>query len=336
MRRNHTLRRRDARPGLVQVACLCFGLSGSPGAKVGDNPGSGAMSVPRTLGGARRFVVRRRTFLLTATASAGVLAARFALLPRGLSQQQIDRLAEAPAVPVPTRLLQATTPVAAPTVDPADPPLAVSTSAARSSLPAATPTPELDYDLSKSMVNPLAEQLELGPIIVKWKGLFKINTVERDPYSHLDRWSLGVDGLVSSKTTYDRSALNRLGRCKVQADFQCVEGWGVRGVVWEGVRLKDVLDRAGLTQNARGVTFHTVGGVYTESLSLEQAFQDDVLLADTMNGKPLPQNQGLPLRLVVPFMYGYKSAKWVNGIEATEKRHVGFWERRGWMLDPYV
>jgi DMSO/TMAO reductase YedYZ molybdopterin-dependent catalytic subunit len=196
-----------------------------------------------------------------------------------------------------------------------------------------------DYDLSGSMpsLNGLARELELGPQTVRF-GTFGINTVERQPERGLDRerWSVGVDGLVGQPLHLSAESLADLPRIEQISDFHCVEGWGVRDVAWQGVRLRDLLEQVQPSPDARFVTFSTLGGVYTDSLSLDQARRPDTLLATHLDGQPLPDRQGYPLRLVVPSMYGYKSVKWLARIQVEARRHVGFWERRGWQLDPYV
>ena len=196
-----------------------------------------------------------------------------------------------------------------------------------------------DYDLSRSMpsLNGLARELELGPQTVRF-GTFGINTVERQPQRGLDRerWSVSVGGLVAQTFDIRPDSLASLPQVQQTSDFHCVEGWGVRDVAWQGIRLRDVLAQAGPLPDGRFVTFSTLGGVYTESLTLDQARRPDTLLATHVDGQPLPDRQGYPLRLVVPSMYGYKSVKWLARIQVEARRHVGFWERRGWQLDPYV
>jgi DMSO/TMAO reductase YedYZ molybdopterin-dependent catalytic subunit len=169
-------------------------------------------------------------------------------------------------------------------------------------------------------------------------GTFGINTVERQPQRGLDRerWSVAVDGLVSQPLALTPESLARLPQTMQTSDFHCVEGWGVRDVAWRGVRLGDLLDHVQPLGEARFVTFTSLGGVYTDSLTLEQARRPDTLLATHLDGQPLPDRQGYPLRLVVASMYGYKSVKWLARIQVEARRHVGFWERRGWQLDPYV
>jgi DMSO/TMAO reductase YedYZ molybdopterin-dependent catalytic subunit len=241
----------------------------------------------------------RRAFLATLGLSAGAIAARVALLPRGLSDAEIERL---------------------------------------SALPVADS--EADVDLSGSMTyNPVAAEFELGPPILRYKPTFNINTVERLPQPGLaDRndWSVTVDGLVQEPLVLTPDRLAALPRFEHVSDFHCVEGWGVRNVRWEGVQLAPLLAQAAPRPAARFVTFHTLGGVYTDSLTLDQARRPETLLATHVNGQALPDRQGFPIRLVVPFMYGYKSVKWVSRVTLESKRHVGFWERRGWHLDPYT
>jgi methionine sulfoxide reductase catalytic subunit len=196
-----------------------------------------------------------------------------------------------------------------------------------------------EYDLSGSMpsLNGLARELELGPQTVRF-GTFGINTVERQPQRGLDRerWSVAIGGMLDRALDINPESLARLPEVQQTSDFHCVEGWGVRDVAWQGVRLRDVLEQAGPLPEARFVSFSTLGGVYTDSLSLEQARRPDTLLATHLDGQPLPDRQGYPLRLVVPSMYGYKSVKWLAHIQVGARRHLGFWERRGWQLDPYV
>ncbi len=76
--------------------------------------------------------------------------------------------------------------------------------------------------------------------------------------------------------------------------------------------------------------------MYTDALSLSQANGDDIMVAVLMDGKPIPQKLGGPVRLIVPQMYAYKSVKWLQGIELIEKEHMGYWEVRGYDNDAWV
>src|SRR5262249_17351439 len=238
----------------------------------------------------------RRAFLATLSVGIMAIAGRIALLPRGLSDEEIERLASTEA--------------------------------------------DAEIDLGGSMsLNSLAAQLELGPPILRYRPTFNINTVERRPQPGLvarAAWSLSIDGLVDKPLVLTSERLAASPAFELVSDFHCVEGWGVRNVHWAGVQLAPLLAQAHPRAEARFVTFNTLGGVYTDSLILDQAMRADVVLATHLNGQPLADRQGFPIRLVVPFMYGYKSVKWLNRITLESRRHIGFWERRGWQLDPYV
>lgn len=263
-------------------------------------------------------LVRRRVFLATLAASMAAMGARVALLPRGLSDDAIARLESQPAPPPPLRAFQQAPPVAPAPSSAAD---------------------EVDLSGSMANLNPLAQNLELAPHITRFRPHFKINTVERQPQKALasrEAWTIQVEGLVERPFELTPLVLRQLPPASLVADFHCVEGWGVQDVRWEGVRLADVLRHAGVLPEGRFVTFQTLGGIYTDSLALDQAAHPDTLLATHINGSRLPDRQGFPVRLVVPFMFGYKSVKWVSRLTLEVRRHVGFWERRGWQLDPYV
>lgn len=135
---------------------------------------------------------------------------------------------------------------------------------------------------------------------------------------------LGFDELVSMPAT----ALTR--------DFQCVTGWRVPDVAWKGVKLADLLDVAGVQSGATALRLFSFDGVYTESLTLEQARRDDVLVAYEMEGKPVSRAHGGPVRLLMAPMYGYKSIKWLDRIEVVDEVVPGYWEERGYDIDAWV
>ena len=158
----------------------------------------------------------------------------------------------------------------------------------------------------------------------------------REPLRTPADYRLRVTGLVARPRTFTYADLRRLPRAALTSDFQCVTGWRVPDVGWAGVRLADVLDAAGARPGARAVSFRSFDGVYTESLTLEQARRPDVLVADTMDGKPLSRHHGGPVRLLVAPMYGYKSCKWLGGIEVTDRVEPGYWENEGYDVDAWV
>lgn len=168
-------------------------------------------------------------------------------------------------------------------------------------------------------------------------GRFRIYTVTGSlPRRSAADWSLRVRGLVDAPLRLTYADLRDMPPTALTRDFQCVTGWRVSDVAWRGVRLADVLDRAGVQAEARAVRFTSFDGAYTESLTLDQARRRDVLVAYEMGGSPLSTAHGGPVRLYVAPMYGYKSIKWLDGIEVTDRVVPGFWEQRGYDVDAWV
>lgn len=149
-------------------------------------------------------------------------------------------------------------------------------------------------------------------------------------------YRLVIGGLVDSPLTLTLADLRAMPQTGLTRDFQCVTGWRVPDVPWSGVRLADLLDRVGVAPTARAVRFTSFDGAYTESLTLAQARRSDVLVATHMLGARVTRAHGGPVRLYVAPMYGYKSLKWLGGIDLTEQVVPGYWEKRGYDIDAWV
>ncbi len=149
-------------------------------------------------------------------------------------------------------------------------------------------------------------------------------------------WKLTVNGLVDKPYTLTYDELLAMPATHLDKDFQCVTGWRVTNVKWTGVLLSDLLDRAGVQSNAQALKFTSFDGTYTESLTLAQARRPDVIAAYDMLGKPVTSDHGGPVRLYVAPMYGYKSCKWLQGIELTDHVEPGYWEQNGYDVDGWV
>lgn len=149
-------------------------------------------------------------------------------------------------------------------------------------------------------------------------------------------YELTVGGLVTTPRTLGLQDLRAMPQTSLVRDFQCVTGWRVPQVPWSGVRLSEILDSVSPTDDATAVRFTSFDGTYTESLTLEQARREDVILALAMLGGPVTHNHGGPVRLYVAPMYGYKSLKWLGGIELTSDVVPGYWEPRGYSIDGWV
>ncbi len=156
------------------------------------------------------------------------------------------------------------------------------------------------------------------------------------PVVPADTYELTVAGMVRTPLRLNLAGLRSMKRTSLVHNFQCVTGWVVPDVHWEGVRLSDVLERAGVTPAATALRFFSADGVYTESLTLAQAQRPDILVADKMLGANVTTDHGGPVRLYVAPMYGYKSIKWLNRIEVTNKIVDGYWEDEGYPADAWI
>ncbi|WP_033216413.1 molybdopterin-dependent oxidoreductase [Kitasatospora phosalacinea] len=149
-------------------------------------------------------------------------------------------------------------------------------------------------------------------------------------------YTLTVDGLVERPATLRLADLRALAQRRLVHDVQCVTGWRVPATPFEGVPLSALLDAAGVRPEGRAVSFGCFDGAYTESLTLEQARRDDVLVALRMQDRPIGHAHGGPVRLYVAPMYFYKSAKWLSSITVTDTVRPGYWERLGYDVDAWV
>ncbi|MGH7917502.1 MAG: sulfite oxidase-like oxidoreductase [Candidatus Binataceae bacterium] len=158
---------------------------------------------------------------------------------------------------------------------------------------------------------------------------FPVLSYGATPRFHPEKWDFRVIGLVETPLRLDYQQVRALPMSRQVSDFHCVTTWSRFDNVWEGVRITELLKLVKLKPDARFVLIHCDGG-YSTNLPLEEFFDDDVMLAYRHDGHELAPNHGFPLRLVVPKLYGWKSAKWVRAIEFRIKDQRGFWEVRGY------
>ena len=157
---------------------------------------------------------------------------------------------------------------------------------------------------------------------------FPVLTYGPEPKVDINTWTIRVFGLVEQEITLDWQQFAALPWQTLDADFHCVTQWSALDQTWEGVALSDLLELAGVSSEARFVMAHCFGD-YTTNLPLDIAL-DEGFLAHKQGGQPIGKSHGWPLRLIVPSLYGWKSAKWVNGIELMPEDAPGFWEQRGY------
>ncbi len=159
---------------------------------------------------------------------------------------------------------------------------------------------------------------------------FRENSIRGPQYVNASTYTLTVDGLVENRGEYSYDTLiERFPHYRKVVTLSCVEGWDVT-ILWEGVRVKDLLEEAGVKPGANTVIFYAADG-YSSSLPLAYIEDRDILLAYAMNNVTLPAERGFPFQLVAEDRWGYKWVKWVNRIEVSaDENYRGYWESRGY------
>jgi len=159
----------------------------------------------------------------------------------------------------------------------------------------------------------------------------KFPVLSYGPTPTFDRatWDLRLFGLVDAERRLTYDELRAMPSVVSTSDFHCVTTWSRLDNRWEGVRARDVVSLVRLQPEARFVLVHCEQG-YTTNLTLDDLLEPEVLLAWGHDGADLSPDHGYPLRLVVPKLYAWKSAKWVRGLEFLADDQRGFWEIRGY------
>jgi DMSO/TMAO reductase YedYZ molybdopterin-dependent catalytic subunit len=152
-----------------------------------------------------------------------------------------------------------------------------------------------------------------------------------------ERWNLSVHGDVERPTTLSYQDLLALPQKEITCDIHCVTSWTKLGMKWKGVPFTAIADAVAPRPTVRFVVMECEQG-FTTSLPYEALRDDDVLIAHTVDGNPLPAEHGGPVRMLVPKRYFYKSAKWLRGLKFVQNDEPGFWEVRGYsnIADPWT
>ena len=179
----------------------------------------------------------------------------------------------------------------------------------------------------------LARRTPPGQVLTaKWPVL----TYGLTPRFNPATWTFRCFGLLDEEVTWTWEEFSRLPRTTVTCDIHCVTRWSRLDNRFEGVSIREVLARVRLKPEARYVLVHADPD-NTTNLPLAELVDDDVLLATAHDGQPLAPDHGGPLRLVVPKLYFWKSAKWLRAFEFLDVNPPGFWEVNGYHMhaDPW-
>jgi DMSO/TMAO reductase YedYZ molybdopterin-dependent catalytic subunit len=182
--------------------------------------------------------------------------------------------------------------------------------------------------------NPEDRRLPPGQIITRKWPVLHFGTV---PAVDLAAWRFEVYGAVEQPVSLSWAELQALPRQRTLCDIHCVTRWSRYDNAFEGVPVREILVRARPRASAGFVLVHAENG-FTTNLPLADLDRPANLLATTHDGEPLPREHGGPVRLLVPHLYFWKSAKWVRGFELLEEDYPGFWEQNGYHMrgDPWA
>jgi DMSO/TMAO reductase YedYZ molybdopterin-dependent catalytic subunit len=156
---------------------------------------------------------------------------------------------------------------------------------------------------------------------------FPVLSAGPTPRVSLDEWTFSIRGQVDQPRIWSWDDLGALPREHLTVDIHCVTKWSKLGTDWEGVSVDTLLD--GVETEAEHVLAYCDGG-YTTNLPLDDLTGGRAWLAFGYDGEPLDPEHGGPVRLLVPHLYFWKSAKWLRGIELREDDEPGFWESYGY------
>lgn len=174
---------------------------------------------------------------------------------------------------------------------------------------------------------------ELALEITPTRDFYLVSKNPFDPEVDAQRWRLEVGGLVENPLTLSYEELKSLPNVEQYATLECIDnpvgGNLIGNALWRGLRLKDLLERAGVKEGVVDLKFTASDG-YTDSISIDRALNEGTILVYEMNGEPLTGPHGFPVRLLVPGIFGMKNVKWITGIEAINYDFKGYWQRRGW------
>lgn len=166
---------------------------------------------------------------------------------------------------------------------------------------------------------------------------FPVLTAEVTPRLDPASWTMSVDGMVAAPRTWSWDEIHRLPQSEYRGDIHCVTTWSKLGTRFGGVSVDDLLREAQPLPAATHVLATSTTG-YTTNLPLEHITNDQAWIVWTHQGQPLPREHGGPVRLLVPHLYFWKSAKWVTRLTLLDHDEQGFWEQRGYhdLGDPWL
>ncbi len=194
--------------------------------------------------------------------------------------------------------------------------------------------PEVPADTVVSPDVRRSERIPPGQVeTARWPVLDASGTPKID----MSTWRFEISGAVERPWQADWETFRALPASHVLSDFHCVTRWSRLDNRWEGALTRTVMEKSGVLPSARYVLVHGYDGAWSTNLPLEDFLAEDAIFAWSHDGEPLEPDHGGPLRLVIPRLYAWKSAKWVREVELLEEDYAGYWENGGYHMrgDPW-
>jgi DMSO/TMAO reductase YedYZ molybdopterin-dependent catalytic subunit len=160
---------------------------------------------------------------------------------------------------------------------------------------------------------------------------FPVLSATPTPRLKLESWTFSLDGLVDFPVKWTWEQFNEMPHQSFTKDIHCVTKWSKLDTNWEGVSIDTLLEHVTLKPNAHFVMAYSFGG-YTTNVPLDDLRNSKAFIGLRFDGAPLTPEHGGPARLVVPHLYFWKSAKWIQGLRFMESDHPGFWENYGYSM----
>lgn len=182
---------------------------------------------------------------------------------------------------------------------------------------------------AKTIISPDTKRKNRVPPGQRLTDKFPVLHYGNVPKIDVLKWKFMILGLVDQEKILNFQDFQQLPRIKIKADIHCVTTWSKLDTLWEGVGTNELKNLVKISPKAKHVIVHAAQG-FTTNLALDDFFDEDVIFALKYNKQPITPEHGYPVRLVVPRLYFWKSAKWVTGVEFLDKEQLGFWERNGY------
>jgi DMSO/TMAO reductase YedYZ molybdopterin-dependent catalytic subunit len=188
--------------------------------------------------------------------------------------------------------------------------------------------------LTGATADPARDRLPPGQKLVRDWPLLDLGA---EPNVTPQRFRLDIGGAVAHPISLALEEFMALPQRESVSDIHCVTQWSRYDNHWQGVAARTLLDLVQPHEEARHLVFHSYDG-YTTNVRLDQFDQPDVFLVHSWEGKPLDRAHGGPVRVLMPRLYFWKSAKWIQRIDLSAADRPGFWERNGYHnnADPWL